>query len=469
MTIIPVILSGGAGTRLWPLSRKQYPKQFLTLASQNSMFQETLLRLDNLDINNTIVICNESHRFVVADQMYQINNKNPIIILEPMGKNTAPAIAAGAFKAQDIDKDAIMVVLPSDHLIQDKNAFVDAVKIACETAKDGFLVTFGIQPDKPETGYGYIKADVSSNAVFTLEKFEEKPNKETAQKYLDSGEYFWNSGMFVFKASTYLEELQYFEPEIYKNVQLAIQKASKDEDFIRLDKDSFSLSPSISIDYAVMEKTFKGKVIPLNAGWNDVGAWSALWQVNSKNEDNNVLKGDIITYNTTDSYIYSQSRLVASVGMKDAIIVETKDAILVANKDQVKGVENIVNELKQQKRNTFLDENQVGLRPWGCYESIERGKRYKVKHITVNPGEKLSVQLHYHRAEHWIVVSGTALVKNGDKELLLTENQSTFIPLGTIHALENPGKVPLELIEVQSGSYLEEDDIIRFEDRYGRC
>lgn len=469
MTIIPVILSGGAGTRLWPVSRRQYPKQFLTLTSQLSMFQETLLRLDDFKISNTIVICNELHRFVVADQLHQINIKNPIIILEPIGKNTAPAITAGALKAQEIDKDAIMVVLPSDHIIHDKKVFVDAMKIACDVAKDDFLVTFGITPDAPKTGYGYIKANRSLSNVLTLEKFVEKPDEETAKKYLDSGDYFWNSGMFVFKASTYLEELKSFQPEIFSYVQKSFQNAFMDKDFICLENEYFSLSPSISIDYAVMENTSKGRVIPLNAGWNDAGSWSALWQINSKNKNNNVIKGDVVVHNTTNSYIYSQSRLVTTVGLKDTIVVETKDAVLVAKMDQVEDVGNIVEELKKQQRNSLLDENQIGFRPWGSYESIERGQRYKVKHITVEPGEKLSVQLHYHRAEHWIVVSGTALVKNGDDEFLLGENQSTFIPVGTVHALSNPGKVLLELIEVQSGSYLEEDDIVRFEDKYGRC
>lgn len=470
MTIIPVILSGGAGTRLWPLSRSQYPKQFLSLAAQNTMIQETLLRLENIAVASPIVICNESHRFIVADQLAQINVKNPFIILEPLGRNTAPAIAAGALKAQSVDKDAVMVVLPSDHVIQNKDVLAAGVELACKTASEGFLVTFGITPTAPETGYGYIKAEVKSgDSVFPLDKFVEKPNRETAQKYLDSGEYFWNSGMFVFKASTFLEELQQFEPEIFASVEAAYTKAAVDVDFIRLEKESFATSPSRSIDYAVMEKTTKGKVIPLDAGWNDVGAWSALWEVNKKDENQNVIFGDVIAHNTIDSYIYSQSRLVATVGLQNAVVVETKDAVLVADKGQVQDVKEIVEELKRLDRHSNVEENQVGVRPWGSYESIERGHRYKVKHITVKPGAKLSVQMHYHRAEHWIVVSGTALVRNGDQELLLGENQSTFIPLGTIHALENPGKVPLELIEVQSGPYLEEDDIIRFEDRYGRC
>lgn len=470
MTIIPVVLSGGAGTRLWPLSRSQYPKQFLSLAAQNTMIQETLLRLEGLDVAAPIVVCNESHRFIVADQLAQVGVDNSSIILEPVGRNTAPAIAAGAFKSLQVDEDAMMVVLPSDHVIQDKAAFVRGVELACKTAADGSLVTFGIKPTAPETGYGYIKAKVSADVeVFPLDKFVEKPDRATAQKYLDSGEYFWNSGMFVFKAAAYLEELSRFEPEIYNQVQEAFGKAAVDVDFIRLNRESFAASPAGSIDYAVMERTDKGKMIPLDAGWNDVGAWSALWEVNPKDGNWNVVFGDVLTHDTEDSYIYSQSRLVATVGLRNAVVVETKDAVLVADRNQVQDVKDIVEELKRQERHSSVEENQVGVRPWGSYESIERGHRYKVKHITVKPGAKLSVQMHYHRAEHWIVVSGTALVRNGDEELLLCENQSTFIPLGTIHALENPGKVPLELIEVQSGPYLEEDDIIRFEDRYGRC
>lgn len=470
MTVIPVILSGGAGTRLWPLSRSQYPKQFLSLAARNTMIQETLLRLESIEVAPPIVICNESHRFIVADQLAQINVQNHFIILEPLGRNTAPAIAAGAFKAQQIDKDAVMVVLPSDHVVQNQAALAQAVELACRTALDGSLVTFGIKPTAPETGYGYIKARVQAgDAVFPLDRFVEKPDRATAQQYLDSGEYFWNSGMFVFKAAAYLEELRQFEGEIFSHVEEAYTKAAVDVDFIRLDREAFAASPSRSIDYAVMEKTSRGKVIPLDAGWNDVGAWSALWEVNEKDEDANVIFGDVIARDTKDSYIYSQGRLVAAVGLRNAVVVETKDAVLVADRSQVQGVKDIVDELRRQERHSSVEENQVGVRPWGSYEAIERGHRYKVKHITVKPGARLSVQMHHHRAEHWIVVSGTALVRNGEQELLLGENQSTFIPLGTVHALENPGKIPLELIEVQSGPYLEEDDIIRFEDRYGRC
>ena len=356
MTIIPVVLSGGSGTRLWPLSRSHYPKQFLSLASQNTMIQETLLRLEGVNTNSPIVICNESHRFIVAEQLNQVNIKDYSIILEPIGRNTAPAIAAGAFKALEIDKNAIMVVLPSDHVIQNEEELKIAAKIACKTAKDGSLVTFGIKPTSPETGYGYIKAHVNdTEKVFHLDKFVEKPDRETAQEYLDSGEYFWNSGMFVFKASSYLDELKKYNPKIYDCVKEAYEKAVVDTDFIRLDKEFFSASPSRSIDYAVMENTSLGKVVPLDAGWNDVGAWPALWQVNPKDKNNNVIYGDVITHDTTDSYIYSQSRVVTTVGLKDIIVVETKDAVLVTNKENAQGVKEIVEELKRQNRTSCIE------------------------------------------------------------------------------------------------------------------
>ena len=468
MTIIPVILSGGVGTRLWPLSRSQYPKQFLSLAAQNTMIQETLLRLEGLDVASPIVVCNESHRFIVADQLAQINVKNPRIILEPMGRNTAPAIAAGAFKAQSLDKDALMVVLPSDHVIQNKAALVQGLELACKTAAEGFLVTFGIAPTAPETGYGYIKAQVKSgDSVLPLDKFVEKPDRETAQKYLDSGEYFWNSGIFVFKASSFLAELQLFEPEIFSSVEAAFNQASVDVDFVRLEKKAFATSPSCSIDFAVMEKTSKGKVILLDAGWNDVGAWSALWEVNQKDENQNVLWGDVLTKNTKDSYIYSQGRLVAALGVRDMVVVETKDAVLVAERSQVQGVKDIVEALKQQNRNGWVDDNQVSVRPWGSYEVMDQGPSSKVKRIIVKSGVKLSIQMNC--AEHWVVVSGSAVARNGNQDLILEENQSTFIPQGAVYELENTGKVPLELIAVHSGPCREDNNIIRFEYHYGHC
>lgn len=467
--LIPIILSGGSGTRLWPLSRAEYPKQFLSLTSYNTMIQDTVLRLQSIYSKSPIVVCNEQHRFIVAEQLSQINVKESAIILEPFAKNTAPAIAVACFHALTQAEDAIVVVLASDHVIKNQDSFLNSLVDAIQAAKKDNLVTFGIKPTEANTGYGYIKANVNKDSpYFPLDKFVEKPNLQKAQEYLADGSYFWNSGMFIFKAKVFLEELKKYDEQIYKCSYNSYKKSLKDLDFIRLNSDEFYKCPSNSIDYAVMEKTTKGVVVPLDCGWSDVGSWSALWQVNNKDESGNVCFGDVITKNTSNSFIYSQNRLVTTLGIKDTIVVETRDTILVANKDAAQDVKQIVDTLKEQNR-TVATENRVGFRPWGTYDSIEKGQRYKVKHITVKPGAKLSVQMHYHRAEHWIVVSGTAKVLNGQKELILAENESTFIPLGTIHALENPGKVPLELIEVQSGSYLEEDDIVRFEDKYGRC
>lgn len=467
--LIPIILSGGSGTRLWPLSRAEYPKQFLSLTSYNTMIQDTVLRLQSIYSKSPIVVCNEQHRFIVAEQLSQINVKESAIILEPFAKNTAPAIAVACFHALTQAEDAIVVVLASDHVIKNQDSFLNSLVDAIQAAKKDNLVTFGIKPTEANTGYGYIKANVNKDSpYFPLDKFVEKPNLQKAQEYLADGSYFWNSGMFIFKAKVFLEELKKYDEQIYKCSYNSYKKSLKDLDFIRLNSDEFYKCPSNSIDYAVMEKTTKGVVVPLDCGWSDVGSWSALWQVNDKDESGNVCFGDVITKNTSNSFIYSQNRLVTTLGIKDTIVVETRDTILVANKDAAQEVKQIVDTLKEQNR-TVATENRVGFRPWGTYDSIEKGQRYKVKHITVKPGAKLSVQMHYHRAEHWIVVSGTAKVLNGQKELILAENESTFIPLGTIHALENPGKVPLELIEVQSGSYLEEDDIVRFEDKYGRC
>ena len=470
MKIIPVILSGGSGTRLWPLSRKQYPKQFLKLASENTMIQETILRLSDLKCEPPIIVCNEQHRFLVAEQMVQIGIKAPAIILEPVAKNTAPAIAAACFKAAEADKDAVVIVLPSDHVIKDTEAFTEAAAQACKEAESGSLVTFGIKPVKPETGYGYIMADAGAadgKKALKLQQFVEKPSLEVAKQYLEAGNYYWNSGMFVFKAKEFLAELKSFEPEMYEATKLSYEKAVCDIDFIRLDKENFEKNPSNSIDYAVMEHTKKGKVIPLDCGWSDVGSWSALWDINDKDKAKNVITGDVYSDGCKNSYLYSESRTVAAIGLKDTVVIETKDAVLVADKDSVQKVKDIVDKLKAENK-TIATEHRVGYRPWGFYDSIEKGSRYKVKHITVKPGAKLSVQMHYHRAEHWIVVSGTAKVRIGNEEKILAENESTFIPIGVIHALENPGKIPLELIEVQSGDYLEEDDIIRFEDKYGR-
>lgn len=468
--IHPVIMAGGTGSRLWPLSRELYPKQFLSIDDNSSMLQKTFQRLSGVEHTSPIVICNEEHRFIAAEQIRQGGFDHSGIILEPVGRNTAPAIALAAFHAVKDGNDPILLVLAADHLIQNESAFITVVNSAQIFAEDGQLVTFGIVPDSPETGYGYIKRGAKkelSKEGFNVDRFVEKPDLATAQTYLDSGEYYWNSGMFMFKASKYLEELKQHKPEIYKACERALSNTQTDLDFIRVDKQAFEACPEDSIDYAVMEKTANATVIPLNAGWSDVGSWSALWDVCGKDANGNVVKGDVIVVNSTNSYLHSENKLIATVGIDDLIVVETKDAILVADKSQVQNVKSVVRQLSNQNRTEHILHREV-YRPWGKYDSIDNGVRDHVKRITVNPGEKLSIQMHHHRAEHWIVVSGTAKVTNGEKTFLVTEDQSTYIPLGTIHALENPGKIPLEMIEVQTGSYLGEDDIVRFEDRYGR-
>lgn len=468
MKLIPVILSGGSGTRLWPLSRATYPKQLISLVKEHSMIQETVSRLGELKIENPIVVCNEQHRFIIAEQLNQIGIKNPVIILEPVAKNTAPAIVAAAFQALKSGDDAVMIVLPSDHDIKDTKKFCEAASLAANASLDGSLVTFGITPSYPATGYGYIEKVDDGKNPSRIKRFVEKPDLETAKKYLESGNFLWNSGMFVFKASSYLDEIKKFSPEMYENTKKSFENSNVDLDFIRLEKSSFEKNESISIDYAVMEKTSNGKVTPLDAGWSDVGSWNSLWDVSEKDENGNVLKGKTVTSDVKNSFILAKNRTVSAIGLENVVIVDTKDALLVCDKSKSEDVKKIVDRLKEEG-NPVASESPVGYRPWGTYETIELGKRYRVKHIIVKPGQKLSVQMHYHRAEHWIIVSGTAKVRNGDREFILTENQSTFIPLGTVHAMENPGKVPLEFIEVQSGSYLEEDDIVRFEDKYGRA
>jgi mannose-1-phosphate guanylyltransferase/mannose-6-phosphate isomerase len=468
--IVPVVLAGGSGTRLWPLSRSLFPKQFLSLINDQSMLQDTLARLDGADhIAAPIVICNDDHRFIVAEQLRQQGISDVSIMLEPIGRNTAPAIAIAALHAVQAGDDPLLLVLAADHDIQDSKAFHAALRIAADTAAQGALVTFGIQPTAPETGYGYLRAAPGSIGVARkLESFVEKPDIETAQSYLASGDYFWNSGMFMFRASVYLQQLDCFAPEMLAACQQALELATTDFDFIRLDATAFSASPDNSIDYAVMEKTDKAMVVPLDAGWNDIGSWSALWEVADKDAAGNVQHGDVISIDNNNCYLQgAENRLIAAVGLHDLIIVDTDDAILVVDKHQVQHVKTVVEILKKQDRPEARQHRSV-YRPWGSYHAIDHGQRYQVKRITVNPGCKLSVQMHHHRAEHWIVVSGTAKVRNGDQEMLLTENQSVYIPLGTIHALENPGKIPLELIEVQTGAYLGEDDIIRLEDLYGR-
>ena len=465
--MIPVIMSGGSGTRLWPLSRKNKPKQFLNLFGDNSLFQDTLTRLLGVKALETpIIVCNEDHRFMVAEQLQEKGIDNAEIVLEPSARNTAPAIALAALQAQQRGADPILLILAADHVIQDIPAFHRAIAAANSEAQYGHLVTFGIIPTKPHTGYGYIEAQ-DKNSPSKVNAFVEKPDVDTAQKYVDAGNFYWNSGMFMFKASTVIDELKRLAPEILAACQQALSNAVHDLDFIRVDKEQFHACPSDSFDYAVMEKTDKAVVIPLAAGWSDVGSWSSLWETHSHDADNNVLIGDVTIQDVNNSYIHSEHRLVTVMGLDNVVVVETADAVMVADKQQAENVKKIVETLMQQQR-TEATLHRKGYRPWGIYDAIEQGERFQVKRITVNPGASLSLQKHHHRAEHWVVVKGTAEVTCEDKKFLLSENESTYIPLGAVHRLHNPGRVPLEIIEVQSGSYLGEDDIIRLDDRYNR-
>ena len=468
--LFPVIMAGGSGSRLWPLSRQLNPKQFLPLAdAERSMLQATIQRLDGLDVALPRLICNEQHRFLAAEQLRQLGMEQANILLEPVGRNTAPAIALAALQALTEADDPILLVLAADHLIQDVPAFHASIQTALPLAADGKLVTFGIVPTHPETGYGYIEQGASVGAGgYAVSRFVEKPDLATARDYLACGNYFWNSGMFMFRASRYLQELDRFQPAILAACRAALEGGAQDMHFTRVDRDAFAACPEDSIDYAVMEKTADAVMVPLDAGWSDIGSWSALWDVSAKDAEGNVFKGDVLGQATRNTYVHADSRLVTTVGVEDLVIVETKDAVLVAHKDQVQDVKRIVERIKAEGRQEHVNHREV-YRPWGVYDSIDNGHRYQVKRITVQPGAKLSVQMHHHRAEHWIVVSGTAKVTNGDKTYLVTENQSTYIPIVQVHALENPGVIPLELIEVQSGSYLGEDDIVRFEDKYGRA
>jgi mannose-1-phosphate guanylyltransferase len=469
--ILPVIMSGGSGSRLWPLSRALHPKQFLSLITENTLLQETINRLDDT-CAEPIIICNNEHRFIVAEQLRQNDTKASNIILEPMGRNTAPAIALAALSALENGDDLMLLVLAADHVITNVDAFQRSIISASAFAEQGKLVTFGIVPTHAETGYGYIKQGAiqthNEEQGYTVASFVEKPDLVTAETYLASGEYLWNSGMFMFKASRYLEELAKFSPEILAVCKKAYSNKNLDLDFTRISGEIFEKCPDDSIDYAVMERTEDAVVVPLNAGWSDVGSFSSLWEVNEKDLQGNVSQGDVISHSTTNSYINAQSRLVATVGVDDLVIVETKDAILVSHKDKVQDVKSIVSQLKSQERYEYKHQREV-YRPWGKYDSLDFGTRDQVKRITVKPGATLSTQMHHHRSEHWVVVSGTAKVTNGDKTFLVSENESTYIPLGQIHELENPGVLPLELIEVQTGSYLGEDDIVRFDDKYGRA
>lgn len=487
--ILPVILSGGAGSRLWPLSRELFPKQLLPLVSKQTMLQETILRLDGIKgMGVPLIICNDAHRFMVAEQVRLLDITPEAIILEPCGRNTAPAVAVAALYALSKGEDPLLLVLPADHLIQDVATFRSVVEAAVGVAMQDKLVTFGTVATQPETGYGYIRKGMplessceqctensaqnqtaygSPFTAFKVSSFVEKPDLETAHKYLESGEYYWNSGIFMFRAGLFIKELQRFHPEMLEACQLSVAAMTRDLDFLRLDQETFSACPADSIDYAVMEKTDNAVVIPLQAGWNDIGSWSALWAVHAHDADENVLIGDVITHNSRGSYLHATKRLLATVGVENLIVIETADAVLVAARDQVQDVKKIVEQLKYQNRGEVLLHRRVN-RPWGAYEGIDIGERFQVKRITVNPGASLSLQKHHHRAEHWVVVKGTARITRGDDVLLLTENQSTYIPLGEVHRLENPGRITLEMIEVQSGSYLGEDDIVRYDDIYGR-
>jgi mannose-1-phosphate guanylyltransferase/mannose-6-phosphate isomerase len=471
MKIYPVILSGGAGTRLWPLSRAALPKQLLAVVSDQTMLQETALRLNGrADIMPPLVVCGNEHRFLVAEQLREIKVKPLGILLESEGRNTAPAVAAAAEFLKGIDEQAVMLVLPADHVISDVEAFYQAILRATALVENGSLATFGIVPTAPETGYGYIRSGeplpVGENC-FKVDRFVEKPDRATAEDFVAAGNYYWNSGMFLFRADAYLNELATFQPAIASASSAAVANGYRDLDFLRLEEAAFAASPSDSIDYAVMEHTRHAVVVPASIGWNDVGSWSALWEVQEQNEDGNVCRGDVYLDGVKNSLVRAESRCVAVIGVENVVVVETNDAVLVVHKDQVQRVKQVVDHLKGQDRTEHIHHTRV-YRPWGCYEGIDIGERFQVKRITVNPGGKLSLQMHHHRAEHWIVVSGTARVTCGDKVSLLTENESTYIPIGMNHRLENPGKLPLHLIEVQSGSYLGEDDIVRFEDVYQR-
>jgi len=465
---IPVIMAGGSGTRLWPLSRQLYPKQYLSFGNGGSMLQETVRRLDGLDSASPLLVCNEEHRFLAAEQMRQLGLEDISILLEPEGRNTAPAIALAAMYAMLEEQDPVLLVLAADHHMSNTHAFKESILKGAGHAVKGSLVTFGIVPHFPETGYGYIqKGPALEGDGYEILRFVEKPDAASAQAYLESGDYLWNSGMFMFRASLYLQELERFQPKIFQACRSAMNNISLDLDFIRVDKKAFLSCPADSIDYAVMEHTDLGVIVPMDAGWCDVGSWSALWDISTRDEKGNTCRGDTISLDTRNSYILAENRLVATLGVEDLVVVETRDAVLVADRKKSQEIKSVVRAIEQSKRSEHITHREV-FRPWGSYDSIDLGGRYQVKRITVKPGAKLSTQMHHHRAEHWVVVSGTARVTNGQESFLVTENQSTYIPVGQVHSLENPGTIPLELIEVQSGSYLGEDDIVRLEDRYGR-
>jgi len=470
MKIIPIILSGGSGTRLWPLSRKQYPKQYLPLAGEKTMLQDTVLRLNGIEnLGDPIIVCNCDHRFLIAEQLKQINISNSTILLEPIGRNTAPAIAAAALqvlKSND-SEDVVLLVLSADHTIQDVGAFHRAVNIATHQAKIGKLVTFGIIPTSGNIGYGYIKKGQSDGVAYKVDRFTEKPDQKTAHSFFDSGDYLWNSGMFAFKAGTLINELTTYSREIVESVKCSVDNSVQDLDFIRLELKAFESCLSNSIDYALMEKSDNVVVVSLDAGWDDIGSWSALYETGVKDDNGNVIKGDVFSEETINCYINASHHLVATIGIKDLVIVDTPNATLISSKNKAQEVNKIVERLRKEEREEQFCHRKV-YRPWGWYDSIEIGGNFQVKRLNINPGAKLSLQMHNKRAEHWVVVSGTATAINGEEVLTLTEGESTYIPIGTTHGLENKTNEQLEIIEVQSGTYLGEDDIVRFEDIYGR-
>ena len=465
--IAPIILSGGSGTRLWPVSRSLYPKQFINLINETTLFQDTILRLPENSLD-PLIICNEEHRFLAAEQLRQINKKSSGIILEPFGKNTAPAVALAALNLIKDKKDCILLVLSADHHINDVKAFLRAIQIAKPLAESGKLVTFGAKPTKPETGYGYIEVNLSEKADhYAIKSFTEKPSLNNAQLYLDDGNYFWNSGIFMFKASAYLDELKIFAPDIFYACNKSLTTIQTDSDFIRLDNNEFNACPSESIDYAIMEKTTNSIVVPLNTSWSDIGSWNSLWELKEKDKEGNVSEGDVILKNVKNTYVSSSNRLVSAIGVDNLVIVDTEDSLLVASKEYSQKINTIVNELNINNRKEAKSHRKV-YRPWGYFDSLDFGDNFQVKRLLINPGAKISLQKHTHRAEHWVVVKGLATITSGEKIIELKINQSTFIPKGTIHRVENKQNSPLEIIEVQTGSYLGEDDIIRIEDDYDR-
>ncbi len=480
MVIRPVILSGGSGSRLWPLSREHYPKQLLPLVGDLAMLQETAGRLEGLaeEVAPPLVVCNEEHRFLVAEQLRRVGCSPASIVLEPEGRNTAPALTLAALLSVRTDQDAVAIVMPADHVVRDRAAFLAAVREGFAWAQEGHWVTFGVEPTTPETGYGYLRTGpelsprhATSPLPRRLAAFVEKPDRELAKSYVASRDYLWNSGIFMMRVSLWLETIEQERPAISLACRAAVAGGRRDGDFYRVDADRFRSCPAESVDYAVMERlperTDKVVVVPLRAGWSDVGAWSSLWEVSPKDADGNTVKGDVVTYETRDTLVMASHRVVATVGVQDMIVVETADAVLVAHREKAQEVKAVVEHLKKHQRSEYLTHRRVH-RPWGCYEALDQGDRFQVKRIVVEPGASLSLQMHHHRAEHWIVVRGTARVTRGNEVFLLSENESTYIPIGSAHRLENPGRLPLEIIEVQSGGYLGEDDIVRFDDAYGR-